>query len=70
MYSNINVIFKRLIHSNISDCALLMHCTWQLSFTFGFSVHFGYPTHLKTSPVLTVHLGSNYNLLPLVPPPR
>lgn len=31
-----------------------------LSFKFGFSIHSGYPNHVKTSPVLTVHLVPNY----------
>lgn len=34
---------------------------------FGFLLHFRYPDHVKTWPVLTAHLASNYTPLPLLP---
>lgn len=34
---------------------------------FGLLLHFRYPDHVKTWPVLTAHLASNYTPLPLLP---
>lgn len=54
-----------------SPCSCDLSCTWHLTlkcvpFLF-FPVHFGNPNRVQTSPVLTLHLDSNYRL-PLLPP--
>lgn len=46
------------------------HSSWFLAANikkFGFLLHFRYPDHVKTWPVLTAHLASNYTPLPLLP---
>ena len=65
------LFFKKTFpFSYFTICASLTHHSWQFSFKFGFLLLFGYPNHVKTSPMLTVHLVSNYTPLPLLPPQR